>query len=286
MTDARPHDNPLPEGVDLALLDADERVAADVQCIECGYNLRTLAARQRCPECGQPVAPSLYGPELAYAPAEWVCVLASGAGVLSAAGGMALMGLALLAALAVAGLFGAVIVSEILSALSGTLLGVLAPIVGAFGLYQLTVPDPRSTRKPKRLSFRRATRWSLVGGVILVGATFVKMSLGPTVLPFFALLCVIGVVTTLLLAHTMVLARRARAPRLAALAKALALSAAGLAAAVLAVACLSGVWSVLSYSRGWVKMFGVGILLACIVLLGGCELLFIRMERALRDAVG
>jgi hypothetical protein len=283
LTDARPHDNPLPDGVNPALLDAEERVAADVRCIECGYNLRTLAARQRCPECGQPVAPSLYRPELAHAPMEWVRGLANGAAVLSAAGGMTLMGLTLLTVAAVARLFGAVVVSAILSALPWVLVGLIGPIVGVIGLHMLTAPDPRPPRGPERLSFRRVTRWSLIGGVILIGAAFAKARWGPTALPFYAILCVSGVVAMLLLAHTMVLARRARAPRLADLAKVLAWSAAGLIGVVLVGACLSSVWPALGYWGEWVRVFGVG---ASFVVLVGCELLFIRMERALRDAVG
>jgi MFS family permease len=43
-----------PEG----LLDADGRVATDLNCTSCGYNLRTLAKAGLCPECAQPVLAS------------------------------------------------------------------------------------------------------------------------------------------------------------------------------------------------------------------------------------
>lgn len=38
---------------------ADERVVGDLSCAHCGYNLRTLLATGRCPECGNGVADSL-----------------------------------------------------------------------------------------------------------------------------------------------------------------------------------------------------------------------------------
>lgn len=40
-------------------LDAAGRVAVDLSCVACGYNLRTLLAEGRCPECTQPVASAI-----------------------------------------------------------------------------------------------------------------------------------------------------------------------------------------------------------------------------------
>jgi hypothetical protein len=39
---------------------ADARVADDLPCIGCGYNLRSALANGQCPECGRPVGDSLY----------------------------------------------------------------------------------------------------------------------------------------------------------------------------------------------------------------------------------
>ncbi len=39
---------------------ANATVVEDVACAQCGYNLRGLKARGRCPECGRPVGDSLY----------------------------------------------------------------------------------------------------------------------------------------------------------------------------------------------------------------------------------
>lgn len=38
----------------------DARVADDLPCFRCGYNLRGLLARTTCPECNEPIADSLY----------------------------------------------------------------------------------------------------------------------------------------------------------------------------------------------------------------------------------
>lgn len=47
-------------------------VEADLDCIRCGYNLRTLTCSGQCPECGERVALSLPGRTLAAADARWL----------------------------------------------------------------------------------------------------------------------------------------------------------------------------------------------------------------------
>jgi hypothetical protein len=44
-----------------AALDAEGRIAVDVACLGCGYNLRTLSATGNCTECGQAVSYSTHG---------------------------------------------------------------------------------------------------------------------------------------------------------------------------------------------------------------------------------
>lgn len=61
-------------------LDATGRIAQDVHCIHCGYNLRSLLPGQACPECDQPVGESLRGDLLQFSNPAWLARLASGMG--------------------------------------------------------------------------------------------------------------------------------------------------------------------------------------------------------------
>ena len=269
MTGAQ-HDN-LPGWVDPELLDGEERVAADVRCVACKYNLRTLPVRQRCPECGQQVVRSLYRLELEYAPEEWARDLANGAGVLSAAGAMALLGLAL-----------QFLPGLPFAPISVVLAGVIAPIIAAIGLYTLTTPDPRPPRKPEGLSFRRAARWSLLVGVVLIGATLWQSLRGPSVLPSVALVLVTGTVLALLLAHTMLLLRRAHSSNLARLAKVLAISVASLAAA--ASTYILWMERRAAAPAAETHMLHVLAQAACLIVAAGFTFVFLRTERVLRDS--
>lgn len=56
----------------------DGRIASDVACVRCGYNLRTLRQDASCPECGTPIEHALHGNLLRYADLEWVGRLAKG----------------------------------------------------------------------------------------------------------------------------------------------------------------------------------------------------------------
>ena len=53
-------------------MSVDGRLAEDVLCIECGYNLRGLRPDGKCPECGNDVAPSLRGLKLETASLPWL----------------------------------------------------------------------------------------------------------------------------------------------------------------------------------------------------------------------
>lgn len=63
----------LPEGVSAARLDEEGRIAIDLDCIGCQYNLRMCDAQGRCPECGLAV-----GRYLCYHEPKWVQCLAWG----------------------------------------------------------------------------------------------------------------------------------------------------------------------------------------------------------------
>ena len=90
--------NELPGGIGPgpdALAETDTRVADDLECMQCGYNLRTLPVDGLCPECAAPVQFSREGYYLRSAPVEWLRKLKGGlsliiiAILLSALGGVA-----------------------------------------------------------------------------------------------------------------------------------------------------------------------------------------------------
>jgi hypothetical protein len=61
-------------------IDPAGRIAQDVPCIHCGYNLRSLLADQACPECNQAVGESLRGDLLQFGNPAWLRRLAGGMG--------------------------------------------------------------------------------------------------------------------------------------------------------------------------------------------------------------
>src|SRR5207244_8750412 len=69
---AIPGDNAsaAPQGV--ASHPPDDVVAVDLPCIRCGYNLRTLMVKARCPECHTPVRDSFDPDRLIFAERRWL----------------------------------------------------------------------------------------------------------------------------------------------------------------------------------------------------------------------
>lgn len=66
-------------GVHPHALDPHQRVAVELPCRQCGYNLRTLHAGAHCVECGHPVRQSIAGDYLRFADPAWLDTLARGA---------------------------------------------------------------------------------------------------------------------------------------------------------------------------------------------------------------
>ncbi|TWT42168.1 hypothetical protein RAS1_32980 [Phycisphaerae bacterium RAS1] len=57
---------------------ADSRIDADVPCIQCGYNLRTIHTSAACPECNRRIAESLYAQSLEFSDPAWRRKVCSG----------------------------------------------------------------------------------------------------------------------------------------------------------------------------------------------------------------
>lgn len=75
----------LADMLDLGLIDREARVVtADVPCVSCQYNLRTIPLASRCPECATPVTASLRRGELHLAPVDWLQAMRRGVTLLAA----------------------------------------------------------------------------------------------------------------------------------------------------------------------------------------------------------
>lgn len=120
--------------------DRAARIETDLACVECGYNLRTLAHSANCPECGMAVVVSARGDRLASAPPAWVHALAHGAWWLRAA----------------------VIIS-----LPVVYLGVA---FSSYGIWVLTIAQPGREEPSVDRGYRLASRWLTVLGSFTVSA--------------------------------------------------------------------------------------------------------------------
>lgn len=147
MTSDEARDSPLPAHVKRTLLDADGRVFVDLACVNCDYNLRTLAESGACPECGSPVAKSV-GYYLRQ-PVRWLERVADAAQVL------AVTVVCVPAVIGVLLAFGD-------NVLALCCLCILGALVSALALIALTAPDPSHDAVRKGLTARRVVRWCLL----------------------------------------------------------------------------------------------------------------------------
>ncbi len=74
-------------------LDAQGRIAEDLACIGCGYNLRTANPRGRCPECGTATPRTLWVARLRFCDPRWLRRIAKGGGYLIVGLATVLLGL-------------------------------------------------------------------------------------------------------------------------------------------------------------------------------------------------
>lgn len=85
--------NPTISGPARRILDDRRRVAIDLKCVKCGYNVRTLRDDGRCPECGNAVAVTVRLYQQWFNHGEWLTAACSGISILL---GGALFGLPIL----------------------------------------------------------------------------------------------------------------------------------------------------------------------------------------------
>jgi hypothetical protein len=143
----------------------DGRINQDINCIKCGYNLRTLLLEGRCPECGVAVGRSVLGDFLRYRDPEWVGTLASGMNWIVAA-----IVLNFVIGCAAGGIGGALTVRsgspQSMMAIM-LLVQMIGQILYLVGYWKVTTPDPAGIDQEPPVNARKLVRFTAVLSFVL-----------------------------------------------------------------------------------------------------------------------
>lgn len=179
----------IPADASPALFDEAGVIIADTACRRCGYNLRGLHQDGRCPECGTPIGLSTHGDLLRFADPEWVEKLALGIKYL-------VWGVVILLVLGVAGgcFTNALGASPVF--LQGVI--VLGGLLGVYGAWLLTAPDPSRIGEDRYITARKIVRFALLVGVLSQVTRLAVKALPPMPTALFTLLIIAGVLAGLI----------------------------------------------------------------------------------------
>ena len=159
-------------------LDSAGRVAADLRCRSCGYNLRGISPEGRCPECQAEVGKSIRAGVLGDCDRNWVRQLAGGVSWIIES---ILFGVFLLLAWQFVG--------RVLAITPRLVLSLLVIGVGLVGGWMITAADPDGAAAERRVSARRVARYTMVAWALCHGATGIPWPRVPgtwmTALPVF-----------------------------------------------------------------------------------------------------
>lgn len=179
-------------------------VRAGALCVGCGYDLAGLAPSGQCPECGTPIARSLRGDLLAYAPAEYLARLHRGAAIVVVTILVMVVYFVLSFGMGIYFAFNspsgtAPVVVEALATMGGLVLG----LVLLYGWWLLSTPMPmhESTRMDKARIWVRGLLIANAGLTALQFVTGLAMgvsgSAGSAGVGAIGILMVVGVLSTL-----------------------------------------------------------------------------------------
>jgi len=150
--------------------DSSGRVAADLACVRCGFNLRDLEPYSACPRCTAAVGLSTHGGLLRFANPEWVRRLASGAGWAAVGTPCYVAG----------GMVAAWMHKGLLGEWSHAVAQMLVMLVGLLGCWKLTAPEPDVSPGQDRVWARILARWMAVLAVAMCPIeTLLEKSPGP-----------------------------------------------------------------------------------------------------------
>ncbi len=168
---------PQEPGTVAVALDQDGRLAEDVACRHCDYNLRGLDLGGRCPECEMAIEKTLYAFHLRFADSAWLERLRSG---------LTLLIVAILGGLAVGILFGLgyAFAAEYMgnpSFLAGSASLVFFAGVACLQLiayWRITSPEPNPLHEEDPLSARHLAR---IGLILSVGGGLLGLAFLPDI---------------------------------------------------------------------------------------------------------
>jgi hypothetical protein len=130
----------------------DQEISEDTPCVHCGYNLRGLTRDKFCPECGTPIARSIFGNQLRYADPAWLEKLRFGTslklwniviGLLIGAGA-------------------AIVMAAGLPAVWTFLLTLVGGALGLWATFLITTQEPRVALGEDPITLRKAVRFCAV----------------------------------------------------------------------------------------------------------------------------
>ena len=139
----------------------------DAVCVTCSYRLAGLDAAGLCPECGTPVARSLMGNHLRFASPQYLRWLHTGLLmiIISFAGQLAIMALSLVVGLGMviaSGMGGVGTPAMMVFTFVSALLGTLVSLLGLYGWWLFSSPDPGFVGRDDGGQARRLVRVSVV----------------------------------------------------------------------------------------------------------------------------
>jgi len=179
----------VPTDASPRLFDEAGVIVADTACRRCSYNLRGLHQDGRCPECGTPIGLSTHGDLLRFADPEWLEKLALGVKYI-------IWAVVLSIALSLAGgcVGGALGGSPVF--LQGVM--ILGSLLGLYGAWLLTAPDPSGIGEERYLTYRKVVRFALLVGVLSTLAHFAIQALPKMPTSLYTVIVIGGVLAGLI----------------------------------------------------------------------------------------
>ncbi len=159
-------EGPRPKATDARIaLDDAGRIAQDIPCRACGYNIRGLEPTALCPECSTPVERSILGDLLRFCDPRWLDRLASGVRlvIIGTLGGVVVaVGLTVVLVALAAG--GTVALTTTVSI--GASVSAAVTLITVIGVWLATTPDPGDDGTAAgSVGPRRLARWCVLADV-------------------------------------------------------------------------------------------------------------------------